>query len=379
MKTLKIILKTIILLALGIFILFAVFYALGLDNKIMELFNNKDSSQISNIPEEKEQEEVENKVINVALTMDDKIKSNTAWCGTFQLIWNDLKNDVIKQDIVFQPQLDVVENLNKGKFDTSKLSESSYYKKQGIPTQELKEEIEKALKEKFNEESDILNNFTFDGDPYKYFLYAMLKKEFEFNKEFEELENGKFGNYDNIEYFGIKPNSENSKELKRQVQVLYYNSKDDFAIKLLTKQNEEIIISKGLEKDTFNDIYSEIQTRSEQYDGNVNFSEEDTLKIPNIKFKIEKDFQELANKTFKDVSGKEHWIEKAVQTIQFELNKKGGKIKSEAGMIINTMSIVNPDEPREFLVDNAFTIFLKEIDKDTPYFAANIEDITLFQ
>lgn len=379
MKTLKMILKTIILLVLGIFILFAIFYALGLDNKIMELFNNKDSSQISNMPEENEQEEIENQEINIALTMEDKIKSNTAWCGTFQLIWNDLKNDVIKQDIVFQPQLEVVENLNKGKFDKSKLSENSYYTKQGIPTPELKEEIEKALKEKFNEKSDILDSFTFDGDPYKYFLYAMLKKEFEFDKEFEELENGKFGNYDNIEYFGIKPNSENSKELKRQVQVLYYNSKDDFAIKLLTKQNEEIIISKGLEKDTFNDIYSEIQTRSKQYDGDVNFAEEDTLKIPNIQFKVEKDFQELSNKTFKDVSGKEHWIDKAVQTIQFELNKKGGKIKSEAGMVIDTMSIVKPDKPREFLVDNEFTIFLKESDKDTPYFAANIKDITLFQ
>lgn len=91
MKTLKMILKTIILLVLGIFILFAIFYALGLDNKIMELFNNKDSSQISNMPEENEQEEIENQEINIALTMEDKIKSNTAWCGTFQLIWNDLK------------------------------------------------------------------------------------------------------------------------------------------------------------------------------------------------------------------------------------------------------------------------------------------------
>ena len=48
-------------------------------------------------------------------------------------------------------------------------------------------------------------------------------------------------------------------------------------------------------------------------------------------------------------------------------------------MVIDTMSIVKPDKPREFLVDNEFTIFLKESDKDTPYFAANIKDITLFQ
>lgn len=50
--------------------------------------------------------------ITTALTLEDEIKDDTIWCGTFQLIWNDLKNDLAKQDIVFIPQLKVVENLN---------------------------------------------------------------------------------------------------------------------------------------------------------------------------------------------------------------------------------------------------------------------------
>ena len=25
------------------------------------------------------------------------------WCGTFQLIWNDLKDNIVKQDIEFSP------------------------------------------------------------------------------------------------------------------------------------------------------------------------------------------------------------------------------------------------------------------------------------
>ncbi len=40
------------------------------------------------------------------------------WCGTFNLIWNDLKNELAKKDIEFTPQLDVVRNLNKGTFNT---------------------------------------------------------------------------------------------------------------------------------------------------------------------------------------------------------------------------------------------------------------------
>ena len=105
------------------------------------------------------------------------------------MIWNDLKNDLAKQDIVFNPQLKVVENLNKETFTTKELSEESYYKKIGTPSLKLKEEIEKAIKDKFNETSDILDDFDWENrDPLDFFLYVMLKKDFQFEKAFEELE-----------------------------------------------------------------------------------------------------------------------------------------------------------------------------------------------
>ena len=168
--------------------------------------------------------------INVVASLEDEITEDTAWCGTFNLIWNDLKNDLAKQDIVFTPQLKMVENLNKETFNTSYLSEESYYKTYGIPSIQLKEKIEKEIKEKFNETSDILDSFDWENaDPEDYFLYSMLKKEFEFPKQFTELPNGKFGNYENVKYFGI--NSSTDENVREQVEVLYYNSKDDFAIK----------------------------------------------------------------------------------------------------------------------------------------------------
>ena len=214
---------------------------------------------------------------DVILSLEDTITNNSVWCGTFNLIWNDLKNDLAKQDIVFTPQLEVVENLNKGTFTTDDLSEESYYKKYGTPSLELKEEIEKAIKEKFNETSDILDDFNWNNAGEKdYFLYAMLKKEFEFPKEFTELENGEFANYSNVKYFGI--DNTTSDEVRNQVEVLYYNSKDDFAIKLITKGNDEVIISRRNNENTFKEIYDGIEEKSESYEGNKEFAENDTLK-----------------------------------------------------------------------------------------------------
>ncbi len=315
--------------------------------------------------------------IDIALSLEDSIGENTVWCGTFNLIWNDLKNDLAKQDIVFTPQLEVVQNLNKGTFNTSYLSDESYYKKYGMPNWELKAEIEKAIKDKFGETSDILDGFDWTNHtPKDYFLYVMLKKDFEFPNVFTELENGEFGKYENVNYFGIDGNTE--KQVRNQVEVLYYNSKEDFAIKLHTKGNDEVIIVRGCEQDTFGKMYEEIQKKKMDYQGDASFGEEDILKIPNIKFKLMEEFPELADKPFLFSTGESYQIEKAVQTIQFELDKKGGKIKSEAGMMVDTLSL-KTEKPREFLVEDAFSLFLVEKEKDLPYFAAKISDITKVQ
>lgn len=332
---------------------------------------------------QKDEETETSAEINFALTLEDNVGQDTAWCGTFQLIWNDLKNDLAKQDIIFmqEPDLQVVKNLNKETFKTEDISENSYYKVYGNPTLELKEQIEKAIKEKFNEESEILDDFSWgSNNPKDYFLYCMLKKEFEFPVAFKELEDGEFANgkYSDVNYFGLEKDAE--EELRSQVEVLYYNSPSQFAVKLKTKQNDEIILARGEEGNTFQEIYNNINTNSENYEGIKKFTEKDELKIPNIDFKQKTEFTELEQKEFSFANGDVYIIEKALQTIQFELDKEGGKIKSEAGIMTKEMAIATDEiEERKFNFDDEFVIFLKENDKEKPYFAASISDITKFQ
>ncbi len=317
--------------------------------------------------------------VTTNLTLEDEIGENAIWCGTFQLIWNDLKNDLAKQDIVFTPQLKVVENLNKQTFTTNDISNKCYYKKYGTPTLELKKEIETEIKNKFNEKSDILDEFEWVvKDPKDYFLYVMLKKEFKFEKSFDELDNGKFKNYDNVRYFGIKKDNEND-ELKKQVEVLYYNTKEDFAIKLKTKKEDEIILCKNPKGNTFNEIYKNVGEQQKNYKGKTYIQNGELLKIPNLKINEKTEFVELEKKPFLFSNGDEYKIEKALQTIQFELDKTGGKIKSEAGMMVRKESAIIVNEIREFALDDTFAIFLIEEGKSTPYFAGKVSDITKFQ
>lgn len=332
---------------------------------------------------QKDEETETSAEINFALTLEDNVGQDTAWCGTFQLIWNDLKNDLAKQDIIFmqEPDLQVVKNLNKETFKTEDISENSYYKVYGNPTLELKEQIEKAIKEKFNEESEILDDFSWgSNNPKDYFLYCMLKKEFEFPVAFKELEDGEFANgkYSKINYFGLEKDAE--EELRNQVEVLYYNSPSQFAVKIKTKQNDEIILARGEEGNTFQEIYNNINTNSENYEGIKEFTEKDELKIPNIDFKQKTEFTELEQKEFSFANGDVYIIDKALQTIEFELDKEGGKIKSEAGIMTKEMAIATDEiKERKFNFDDEFVIFLKENDKEKPYFAASISDITKFQ
>lgn len=215
----------------------------------------------------------------------------------------------------------------------------------------------------------------------KYLFYTMLKKEFNFENDFDELDDGIFGTkYSDIRYFGISEDSDS--KLYNQVEVLYYNSKNDFAVILNTKEGEQVILSRGAEGNNFGTIYNSIVKKSNEYEGNKEFTENDYLKVPNIKFNTKKVFDELCGNKFYAKNGNECEIEQAIQTIELEMDKSGGKIKSEAVIFMKEASVMAPTqevEYRYFYLNDEFTMFLKEKDKDMPYFAANIEDITLFQ
>ena len=300
-------------------------------------------------------------------TMD----SNKVWVGTFNLVWNDFMNDVIKGKIEFvDGESELANELNKQSFKAEQLSENSYFKIHGQAVgEDLKNKIKTGIKQKFNEDSKLIERIDWN-DSNGYVLYAMLKKEFEFLEPFSTaMGSMEFKNSENrVKYFGV--DSSNKTKKKKNVEILFYNSEKDFAIKLKTKDGEEVILYKTTgENKSFEENYNEIKKQQSNYSGKNTFEKEDILRIPFIKVNDEINYDELCGREIKNSN---YYIKQALQTIEFELNNVGGSVKSEAVIDATQKSLV--DKKRKMIFDSDFILYLKEENKEQPYFALKVDN-----
>jgi hypothetical protein len=325
--------------------------------------------------------------IGVIPTMYDTVLTDSAWTPTFELIWHDLKNKYVHQDITWAGQPSIVDSLNKEYFKENMISDEYLYKIADYKTLELKKTIEKGIKDKFNQESDVLDDIDWSDseldhgpeEERRILLYSMLYREFEYINPLDELQNSNFKNVENVRYFGFDNNSDS--KLTNQIEVLYYDTKD-YMIKLNTKNGDELFFIINPEGSTFNEMWTNANNKANKYTGNKVFTTNDYLKIPYLSFDIKREYTELCNHIFFNKTGTEYFdIQKAIQTIKLELDNKGGKVKSEA--VIDTKngitSVGKEPEHRYFYYNDTFALFIKEKNKDVPYFAARVDDINKYQ
>ena len=97
------------------------------------------------------------------------------------------------------------------------------------------------------------------------------------------------------------------------------------------------------------------------------------MNIPFIQVQDEINYDELCGKHIK---GTDWYIRQALQTIDFELNNYGGSVKSEAliGLLESVVS-EKSENGREFIFNDDFFVYLKEENKQKPYFALKVDNI----
>jgi len=312
-------------------------------------------------------------------TMDTlSTATNQVWVGTFQLIWNDLIDEIVKHPVEFVGTKSLMaDNLNRREFTVEDLSESSYYKKLGLASPEMKREIETGIKEKFNETSDILHMFDWTPAPDKYILYAMLKKDFQYLVPFDKLDDDNFnGSSKKVKYFGI--NKDSSWNLRNTIDVLFYNDRNDFAVSLKSKQGDTVYLYRTDDIKTFDRLYSDMLEKSSVYQGKKYLAKIDEFKAPMIEFKTEREFRELANKPIKNSN---FLISKAIETVQFKMDETGVKLKSEAGIMMLTSAApgLKNEPPRYFYCDGKYVIFMLDKGRSKPYFALSVSDAAKIQ
>ncbi len=309
---------------------------------------------------------------DVLATMESRSAAkNQVWVGTFQLVWNDFINELLKAPARFLAEQPVMaDELNKQSFTEAELSEDAYYKKWGLASIQLKKEIEQGISQKFNETSDILDQFDWTPIAGKYFLYAMLKKDFQFAEPFADLGKDSFkGSANTVTYFG----ADNDKQ-KRSIWVLFYKNRNNFAVRLNSKQDDHVYLYRTDNPGTLAKLYQDMKQEILAYNGSNALQEEDHFKAPMLDLDVTKSFTEITGKVISP-----NWIiAQAIETIKFKMNESGVELKSEAAVMTLKMSASVGALPRYFDFNARYVVFLAEKGKK-PYFALLVEDAAVLQ
>jgi len=301
----------------------------------------------------------------------DKSK-NIVFCSTFQMAWNELKDNIIKSNIQLSGEPPLVGFLNSGKSSKKDLSDKDYVAKVGFKKDNIVKNINDELKGKFKNDAPTVDEGLLT-DPDDILAYAYLAKALKFKKEFEAFSDPiNFNSDKNVKAFGIDKFSDNGKhaELGKQVDIYGYNNTNtekSFIVKLKSEsENDEIILALVKPKDSLIDTVNYVsdiiskETPDKMATG-------DKLAIPVIDFNILKKYNELIDTRILNTGFQDYKIREAMQSIKFKLDEKGAVLKSEAR--ISLAKSAARSNPKYMVFDRPFLLYLKEKNADYPYFA----------
>lgn len=270
----------------------------------------------------------------------DEHTVNNLWIGTLDLAWKDLEEKVGGR-IELEENIDIANELNNSSFSKDMLDENDYTIN-----------VTRTVTNGYNIETKLNKNLNF--------LYSFDNFNNDYNYTF-----GKDGN-DYIKYFGI--NNASKEDLNQNVEVLFYNGNNDFAVLLNTKEGDEIILYRTDENKSFNEYYEDIKNKKDNYNGSTTFEENDELLVPYVNVNGTVAYNELADKIIKNTNGM--YISNVIQDVNFNLNESGCNMQSHATMTTEYLSIGS----RYFWFRDTFIIFMKEENSNMPYFALKVDN-----
>jgi hypothetical protein len=172
----------------------------------------------------------------------------------------------------------------------------------------------------------------------------------------------------------FKLSSERDQQIERQVTILDYRSDDDFILTLnATSQRDQIVLAKIEPQATLQETIAAVQTRIEQsplkeWARTVGGFE--SVVVPVISVGVERRYTELIDRGIQNAGWEGYAVSEARQGIRFRLDEYGARVESDS---TKGWASAASMEPRQFVFDKPFLIYLKEQSSQSPYFALWVE------
>ncbi len=298
---------------------------------------------------------------------------NIIYCSTFQLAWNELRDDIIKEDIRLEDEPPMVAILNKKLTTKADISQDCYIAMAGFGKDDILRKINQALKAKFRHDAPTV---TARLRPDSIYAYGFLLKNLRFATPFERLKKPvRFrcpsGPID-VRAFGIEEHSPRTRtraKMAKQVRILAYDyNTDECVVRLASKSpHDEIVLARVDARQTLMETIRSLQRMIEGGQSQP-LHHDDTLQIPKLDFDIRHSYSQLLGKFLLNAGFTTYYIYKARQDVRFRLNEKGAMLKSQAEIQLESQGM------NKLAFDGPFLLYLKEKQAKLPYLAIWVDN-----
>ncbi len=324
-------------------------------------------------------------------TLDSPIPEgkSAVWCASIQLGWDRLRKDVVKGPVRVQNAEALAGRLNAAEFPEGELAPADFYAAAGLAKDGIVERIKAEMAERFPgvPVSDL------DPDAEGMLAYAFLKAGVKFDQPFfDNREPLTFtdstGRSAQVKSFGVRKRDEYGYEkMREQVAVLYCPEEyiwrekvvDEFVLDPCKHTNPyQLILARVGRKATLAATIADVEQKIKWKPPPKNYStllRRDTLLVPTMNWRVRHRFKELEGPDKgllgPPFHGRQH-IARALQTIEFRLDRSGAEATSE------WVSQSKPGSSR-FELDRPFLVYLKKRGGSRPFFAMWVDNAELLQ
>jgi hypothetical protein len=334
-----------------------------------------------------------------AATIDSNLPEhkNVIWCSTFQMAWDKLKNDIIKEPVKLIESQDLADQLNRSEFSPDNMDVNSYYTAAGFINDGIIDKVIADMAKRFPEEPAPIFSESYRILPEPVLAYAYLNANIPFKYSFYTYKkNFAFESSDgektNVTAFSSdieeKERDSNYNKIQDQINVLYFEKGKDensnYFVVDLCKYTEpyQVILALVPQKNNFQKMISDVEKKITAYKNYYwnwpEFNQSDKLIVPDVIAKITHDYKEFIMKNI----GNEPWksngyfIFDAQQTIDFSLSKSGVVMKSQGKWGIAG----GGDDPRYMYFNRPFMIYAQKREAGSkPFFVMWIDNAELMK
>lgn len=313
------------------------------------------------------------------------LHNNVIWCSSFQFAWNELKDGIVKEPIHLASNQQVADLLNKAQQSKDDVSRDDCYARAGFVRDNIIGTIQSEMAQQFpGEPVPAFDDITDDTAIIAYsFLTANVRFAIPYFENDKPLVFNDSRNQSTaITSFGIRKEDDYAYfKMRKQIKVLFFNHGSDFkltefALDLCKNSSPNQIILAVVEpKSTLMQTLSYVANKEKEHPKDKyfrRFGPNDSLLVPNIFFKITHTFAKLEGVKLTNIGYEDLFFEKAMQVIQFRLDRSGAELESQAKIAVSPI-------PKHFLYNRPFLIYMTKRGAKHPFFAMWVDNAELLE